>query len=412
MNVLVVAHYPYSAYKFFGTFNERSVRVLKEHCRHVAVLSPRPYVPAWLSGPLLRPRWRAYATIEAREVRHGIPVYRPGYLQIPGAGSAAWISTSAFLSSRRLVRRLHQRYAFDVILGFDLLRGGALAWRLARDLRLPVAGWATGERIPLSTLTRLDLVFYQSRALLEEAATVLGVPVHSLPEHNHLVLPRGVPNPPTSASGSETRDRVRSLWGATPDSVVVINVGRVAREKGIFELLDAMRLVVSRNPKAMAVIIGSIPQFDDTADLLQRLHQAPELRDRVRLLPACSGDEVWEYLCGGDIFAFPSHHEGMPNALLEAMALGLPAVAFAIPSVREIEAGTGAPILVPLLDSSRFAEAILRLSASPDDRARIGGIGRAQVMRRFSMESNMAEAVRRLEHLASRKPDQYISTRA
>jgi glycosyltransferase involved in cell wall biosynthesis len=106
-------------------------------------------------------------------------------------------------------------------------------------------------------------------------------------------------------------------------------------------------------------------------------------------------------LCAADIFAFPSHEgwEGMPNSLLEAMVMKVPAVAFAIQPILEIESGTGGIVIVPQLDSEQFSKEILRLAASSDERARIGEIGRAQVMERFTVRKNMAEAVERLKEV-------------
>jgi len=89
----------------------------------------------------------------------------------------------------------------------------------------------------------------------------------------------------------------------------------------------------------------------------------------------------------------------MPNSLLEAMAMGIPAVAFAIPPIREIEAGTGGVVMVPFLDTAAFSQEIMKLAASPDERERIAKIGKAQVMNRFSLRNNMAEVVRMLSLL-------------
>jgi glycosyltransferase involved in cell wall biosynthesis len=120
------------------------------------------------------------------------------------------------------------------------------------------------------------------------------------------------------------------------------------------------------------------------------------------LLAECSPDKIWENISAADIFVFPSHNEGMPNSLLEAMAMGIPAVAFAIPAVRELEAGTGGVALVPPLDSSLLAQAILRLSSEREERKRIGEKGKAIVTDRFMMDKNMAEAVRRISHAAEK----------
>jgi glycosyltransferase involved in cell wall biosynthesis len=306
---------------------------------------------------------------------------------------------------------MHRRTRFDAIISFDLIGAGGLAWRLARDLQLPASGWATGGDVRFSAssshgraviraLKNLDVVFYQSRELLEKAAGLLGISPAQLAGTRHTVLSRGIPEPPRISS-ADARDRLRAKWGVKADEVIVLYLGRIARQKGAMELLDALELVASRDPRIRGVLIGSKPGFDDTSCVEEKLRGVASLRDRVVLLPECDPDDIWENLCAGDIFAFPSHGEGMPNSLLEAMAMGLPAIAYAIPPMRELEAGTGGLILVPPLDWRLFAEAVLRLSACRDERMQLGDKGRAVVMDRFMVGKSMAEALRRLNAVAN-----------
>jgi glycosyltransferase involved in cell wall biosynthesis len=185
----------------------------------------------------------------------------------------------------------------------------------------------------------------------------------------------------------------------TDDNILILSIGRITRDKGIFELVNSVALATAQDPRITCVIIGSLPAVDETASVQSILNQAPCLKQHVRLLPACSPEKVWEFLCAADIFAFASHHDGMPNSLLEAMAMGVPAIAFAIPPVLEIEAGTGALTLVPPFDTSLFAQAIIRLAASSDDRVHIGEKGRNRVMDGFQVQKNMAQAFQRLTQM-------------
>ena len=73
--------------------------------------------------------------------------------------------------------------------------------------------------------------------------------------------------------------------------------------------------------------------------------------------------------------------------------MGVPAIAFAIPAILELESGTGGVALVPPLNAALFGEAILRLAASRDERARIGKIGKEQVMERFMVRENMGKGL-------------------
>jgi glycosyltransferase involved in cell wall biosynthesis len=299
---------------------------------------------------------------------------------------------------------------FDAILAFDIAGVGGLAWRLGHALGIPASSWVTGNipatssygKIVRRALKNLDVVFYQSHDLLHKAACLLSILPNEMLPDQHLVLPRGIPLPP-ALSKRATRHRLRREWGIAEDHVLILSIGRIVRDKGIFELLHAVALAVAKNPKITCMLVGSSPAFDETRAVQKVLDAMPGLRHHVKLLPACSPETVWEYLCATDIFAFTSHHEGMPNSLLEAMAMGVPAVAFAIPPVVELEAGSGGLLLVPPFDMVAFAEALVHLASGPDDRSRMGKIGAKQVMERFMVHKNMAIALDWLRKVTYRK---------
>jgi glycosyltransferase involved in cell wall biosynthesis len=182
---------------------------------------------------------------------------------------------------------------------------------------------------------------------------------------------------------------------------VVLFIGRIIRDKGISELVEAMRSAVASEPKLVCIMVGAMPGFDDSDQLKTRLATDPILANHIRLLPACGPNDVPHHLCGADIFAFPSHKEGMPNSLLEALGMGVPAVAFAIPPIREIESGTGCLSLVRPFDSNEFSRAILNLAASPENRRAMGEKGRSQTMARFLMSRNMEYALEHLQQVVS-----------
>jgi len=405
MKLLVVApSYPHPGHPYSGVFNEKCVDALGKLCETIEVLAPRPYVPPLVSS--LVPRWRAYSAAADGESANGTLISRPATLVVPLFGGALWLDRVAFLCCRAVAYRRHKHVNFDAILSFDLLAAGGLAWRIARDLRIPASGWATGSdvRVPRSssfgrsvirTLKRLDFVFYQSQELREKAAALLRIAPEEMSGERHLVLPRGIPEPPLLDS-DKIRKEIRTELKIPTDAVLVLNVGRISRDKGIFELIDAISLAARHDPRIVFVVVGSSPVFDQSAEAHRKLQDSPELRDRVRLLPACPPSKVWKYLCAADIFAFTSHREGMPNSLLEAMVMGVPAVAFAIPPVQEIEAGRKNLVLVPLLDSVALAREINRLAASPIMRADIGARGKREVLNRFLVQNSMAVALKKM----------------
>jgi glycosyltransferase involved in cell wall biosynthesis len=411
MKLLVVApSYPHPIHPAAGTFNERCVHALKDLCDHVEVLIPRPYAPPILSS--MRARWKIYSQMASYEVQDGIHIRRPAYLQVPKFAGAFWTDPGIFFWCRRIAAEMYHRQRFEAILSFDLIGVGGLAWRLGRYLRIPASGWATGSdvhspaslshrKIAIRALNYLEVVFYQSHELLEKAAALLHVSPAQMPQDRHIVLSRGIPTPP-ALPRLATREKLRASLGIADKQIVVMYTGRIVHYKGMFELLEAISLAATRDDRVVCIMVGSNPAFDETRAVQRKIDETPLLRRRVKLLPACSPTKVWEYLATADIFAFPSYAEGMPNALLEAMAMGLPAIAFAIPSIQEIEAGKGGLLTVPPFNSALFAETILHLVSCPERRMQIGEKARDQVKERFSVQKNMAEALRILSQIMKR----------
>jgi glycosyltransferase involved in cell wall biosynthesis len=93
--------------------------------------------------------------------------------------------------------------------------------------------------------------------------------------------------------------------------------------------------------------------------------------------------DVARILAAADVFCLPSHFEGLPMSVIEAMLTGLPVVATDIRGPREqvVEGGTG--LLVPPMQAAPLAAALARLAADPALRARMGAAGRARALERF-----------------------------
>ena len=228
------------------------------------------------------------------------------------------------------------------------------------------------------------------------AAGLLKMSADQLAAKTHIVLPRGIPEPP-SLNRIEVRERLRKNWNVQPDEIVVMNIGRISREKGAFELLESLALSVRQDRRIKCILVGALPAFDESKSVQQKVKYFDGLASRLTILPACEPETVWDYLCAADLFIFASHHEGMPNSLLEAMAMGLPAVAFGIPPVCELEGGQQALITVSPSDVKSLASAVLALANSPATRALIGERARARIREGFLVQNNMARALRELE---------------
>jgi len=202
----------------------------------------------------------------------------------------------------------------------------------------------------------------------EEAADArrLWIARRAVPVGNGRDPARFRPNP-------DARARVRLALGAPEAAVVIVIVSRLVRHKGYPELLLAMRDV----PGAELWVVGDRLPSDHGADL-EPLFAASGLGPRLRRLGYRA--DVADVLAAADIFTLPSHFEGLPMSVIEAMLTGLPVVATAIRGPREqvVDGETG--FLVPPVTTAPLAAALQRLVADPALRARMGAAGRARAV--------------------------------
>ncbi len=175
---------------------------------------------------------------------------------------------------------------------------------------------------------------------------------------------------------AEARCCLRASLHVPPDRTVIVAVSRLVRHKGYPELLAAMRDV----PDAELWVVGARLASDRGADLGPAL-AAAEAGGRVRLLGYRT--DIPAILAAADIFVLPSHFEGLPMSVIEAMLTGLPVVATAIRGPREqvVDGVTG--LLVPPATVQPLADALNRLVGDPALRAAMGAAGRAHAADRY-----------------------------
>lgn len=172
------------------------------------------------------------------------------------------------------------------------------------------------------------------------------------------------------------RTRLRAELGAAPDDVIVLMVGRLVAEKGYGELLEAMRGV-----PATLWVVGERLDSDHASDIgraVTAVERDPAQARRVRFLGYRR--DVPDLMSAADIFTLPSHREGMPRSIIEAMMSGLPVVATDIRGAREEVMPEETGLLVPVRDAAALRTALARMARDAPLRARMGAAGRARAL--------------------------------
>jgi glycosyltransferase involved in cell wall biosynthesis len=149
---------------------------------------------------------------------------------------------------------------------------------------------------------------------------------------------------------------IRQRWGLPLDAPLLLNVGRMARQKNQGKLLEALAEIES----AHLVILGD----GELRQHLQLQVKDLNLTERVHFLGELPADDVAGLLAAADLFVFPSLFEAMPMAVIEAMNAGLPVVASDIPPLREALGNAGH--FAPAADAQALAAEITHVLRSPE----------------------------------------------
>jgi glycosyltransferase involved in cell wall biosynthesis len=183
---------------------------------------------------------------------------------------------------------------------------------------------------------------------------------------------------------SSGKRSVLAQLGLDPAAPTVVTVGHLNAVKGHRYLVDALAFLAEKGQRMQAVLVGDRVDHVVAQDVELRV-ASHGLGDCVRLVGGA--DDIAPYLSCADVFVLPSLSEGMPMALLEAMAAGLPVVATAVGGVTEIVEDGVNGFLVRPGDARGLALQISRMLDDPGSSRRMGERAQAVALARFSTQS-------------------------
>ncbi len=211
-----------------------------------------------------------------------------------------------------------------------------------------------------------------------ELAVNTRVPVEQIVVQHNSVRPPVQP-------GIDEVEALRQRLGIGDSDFVVLTVGRLSREKAQSDLLVAFKHLLDQYPDipARLVVVGDGPErakLETTVDEFG-------LKERVSFIGQVS--DVLPYYALAGVFALPSHSEGSPNVVLEAMAANVPIVATAVGGVPEILVNNESALLVPTAKPTAMAEAITLIWKDKELAERLTRNSAELVASRFTPESYM-----------------------
>ena len=380
MRILTISHmFPSQRSERHGIFICREAQFLRAHGIECDFLVGRPWTP-W---PLSRlGHWRDYGRANPLVPPDGLQARRVSYLRPPGFGFRRFEGKSLALSAMGPARRWHEETPFDLVLGVSMLPDAEAAVVIGKKLGLPVATLAVGsdvmvypDRMPVlwdrlcTTLEQVDLpvgVSESVRQRLVETGRCRREPVRV-----YLGRDTSLFTPPADKA------EVRRQLGWRKSDIIAIYIGGLVTSKGVRDLAAACDPLLRQDENFRLVCIGDGPAWDAFVGL-SNVHSPGRV----------SPDEIPPLLQGADFLVLPSHSEGMPQAVLEAMNCGLPVVATRVGGVPEAVVDGETGLLVEAHDVEGLRSAIERMITDVSFRHAAGQAGLERARTLFDSERN------------------------
>jgi len=198
----------------------------------------------------------------------------------------------------------------------------------------------------------------------------------------------------------------RRALGISDGTRLVTTVGNLRRVKGIDVLLRAAARVCREAPETFFLLVGKTTEEDHFTEL-QQLTESLGLRGRVQF--AGEREDVLAVLKASDLFCLPSRSEGFSNALIEAMACGLPCVATDVGGNAEAISDGDNGCLVRSEDPDALAKCILDLVREPAKARELGAAARRTVEKQFTVETMIDTVADIYRELAANKSGRAIA---
>lgn len=363
MRLVVVTNlFPNPMEPQYSTFNEQQIVALGARVP-VSVVCP----VGWVRKLNFLRKGRASRLRQCREWR-GIPVRYPTYFYVPRI--LGWTrGVSMAFSITRAFARARSTMSANAVLATWAFPDGFAALLLGRLTRLPVIIKVHGSdvealqvpglqrRIALWALRQAEGVVSVSK-YLKDALMRQGV----LEGKIHVIY-NGIDREKFRVLD---RDTARAKLGLDPKRRLVLFVGSLKHDKGVRELIHPMVMETCRRGDAVIGIAGSGPLRGE----IEQQIASRRLQDRVLLLGSIPPVSVAQWMNAADCLCLPSHHEGLPNVIMEALACGTPVVATRVGGVPEILDDRSGRLVEPQLPGP-LAEAISQVLRCQWDREEI-----------------------------------------
>ena len=254
-----------------------------------------------------------------------------------------------------------------------IMLGGMTGAAVIRTLR----GVSPRKNTRTGTLARLFDIHTASWTVISPGLIPALETKYKVPREKITIIPNGI-NLEFYGKPSTDREIMRRKLGVSPDELLLLSAGRLAKVKDYPTILEALAKMRDNIGKMKLLIVGEGPERTLIEEKRKELH----LEDIITLLGY--REDVPDLLAAADVFVMASIREGFGRAAAEAMAAGCPVIGTDVPGLRFVLDDGNAGVVVPLRSPEKMAEALQSLIKNEDLRRDLGKKGRDRAWTIFS----------------------------
>ena len=341
----------------------------------------------------------------------GITVYRQGiHLRLPldYSKSAPRIT---YKEMRPIIEKIYKEYNFDLI--YIATWGDlslAMSW-IAKELKIPYIASAIGDHTNLY-YDKPDSIYYKyHREIFMGAEFVICVSedlnrkVKTMTEDKVDAF--------TYYSGVDTekfkpsyivRNEYRKCFGYDEKDFLILFVGRLTKSKGIYELLNALRMLLNKDLSFKLLLVGPILENAKINKTIKILG----VDSNIKFTGGVGHEEIKGYMNAADVFVLPSWMEGLPNVAMEACACELPVIASAVGGIPEIIDDKENGLLIRTQSVGDLFEQLRYVKDNPDIVKSMGENARKKMINKFNYSQNGKLLKNRIEEIFVRHNNKKI----
>jgi glycosyltransferase involved in cell wall biosynthesis len=389
MRILVISQmFPCKRHPTSAIFFANLIRKLALKVEELTVVTPRPYIPKMLTK--VKKSWAKWYLDPMLSNELNMEIIRPYFFSFRGMPFEGINGILMHLSLFQLIKRLVKKKKIDLILGYNMIPEGIAAVRLAKALNLPVGFWAIGSDVNnyefYNAATR-----YLAKKCIKESTIIFA---------ESLALERSIKNISPNSLNIRTFYKgvdVSNFHDLPPKNFLfrklsleenkkyLLFVGRLIYDKGIYELVEAFGSIAQKHPDLNLILIGEEIEKEKLFTMLGR----QGISDRVIFKGIVPYKEVAYYMKVAELLVLPTWAEGLPNVVMEAMAIGLPVVATNVGGIPEVLENEVTGLSVPAKNAEKLKEAIIRMLEDKTLREICAADAKKLIYDRFNVNKNV-----------------------